>query len=812
VYKFWLRIKFMKNIKSILIINLFLFYCITAIPQEKTDAMLFGYVKSGGKHIPFVNIIIKGENMGTMTDASGHYKLANLPVGKVTVIAQALGYKTQEKEVMMKAGKVTELFFELEEDALHLEQVVITGTRTKHHIKDVPVRTEVITSKEIETKNAYNLYQALEGTPGIRVEKQCQFCNFTMIRMQGLGAEHTQVLINGQPIYSGLAGVYGLQQIGTINIDRIEVVKGAGSALYGSSAVAGAINIITQEPSFEPSIKAGLQFGKYNTNKYDISSSIRNEAGNIGLNIFAQKLTGDPIDETSDGTTRNEVKKKDGISDRVATNLNNAGFSLYINDIFSKSDKLILRGRYMYEKRQGGLMDDDYYKNPFTDDTECITTDRYESELSYNKKFKNNSDLNFSLAYVNHNRDATNDSYLGDYMETHNDSIPDLRNMRPYLANENSLTATLTYGIGIKNHQLLVGTQGYYNKLEESGMYVVVDAESDYLGESYRSVSNKSAIEFGAFLQDEWLITEKFTIVPGVRLDIHNSEEEYKADRQIFETSFFPKTKFDETSINPRIAAKYALSEKITLRINTGTGFRAPFGFSEDLHLCSGSPRVWKSSDLNPETSLSYNFSADYYGKKLRISTNIFRTDLKDKIAFIDADENISALGYDYQWENIDDAFVQGIELSLMANLIKDLDLGIDFTYNQGKYDNIREDWKETPYAENSKYISRFPETTGNIKIEYNPKNWNFYFTGNYQGKMYIDYFGQENRKIKKTTPFMIFNLRISKKFDIFKLYTGIDNIFNYIQDEKHTDDAAFMYAPVYGTMYYGGITIDLIK
>jgi len=802
----------MKNIISILAINLFLFLSITAISQVKTNAILSGNVKSGGKHIPFVNIIIKGTNIGTITDATGHYKLANLPTGKVTVIAQALGYKTREEEVEMKTGQVTELFFELEEDVLQLEQVVVTGTMTKHHIKDVPVRTEVITSKEIETKNAYNLFQALEGTPGIRVEQQCQFCNFTMIRMQGLGAEHTQVLINGQPLYSSLAAVYGLQQIGTIDIDRIEVVKGAGSALYGSSAVAGAINIITKEPSFEPSIKASLQFGKYNTNKYDISSSIRNENGNTGLSVFAQKLTGNVIDETSDGMTPDDVKKKDGISDRVATNLNNAGFCLYMRDIFLNNDKLIIRGRYLYEKRQGGILEDDYYKNPFTDGTECITTERYESELSYNKNFKNNSDLNLSLAYVNHKRDATNDSYLVDYMEIHNDSLPDLRNMRPYLAGENSLTVTLTYGIGIKNHHLLVGAQSYYNKLEESGMYVVVNAGSDYSGESYRSVSNKAASEFGTFLQDEWLITKKFTLVPGARLDIHNSEEEYKADRQVFETTLFPKTKFDETSINPRIAAKYELSEKITLRINTGTGFRAPYGFSEDLHLCSGSPRIWKSSGLKPETSISYNFSADYYGKKIRISTNIFRTDLKDKIAFVNAEENISAMGYDYQWENIDDAFVQGIELSFMAELINDLESGVDFTYNQGKYDNVREDWKETPYAENSRYISRFPMTTASIKIEYSPKNWSFVLAGNYQGKMYIDYFGDVTRKIKETSPFMLFNLRVSKKLNIFKLYAGADNIFNHIQDEKHTDDAAFMYAPVYGTMYYGGIAVDLTK
>lgn len=808
-----------KNNNIFILINLFLFFGINAFSQEKTDAMLFGDVKSksDGEHIPFANIIVKGTNIGTSTDVTGHYKLANLPVGKIIIIVSAIGYKTKEKEVVMEKGKALNLFFELEEDILLLEQVVVTGTRTEHYIKDVPVRTEVITAKEIESKNACNLYQVLEGMPGIRVEQQCQFCNFTMIRMQGLGAEHTQVLINGQPIYSGLACVYGLQQIGTTDIDRIEVVKGAGSALYGSSAVAGAINIITKEPALGPSTKVDLQFGKYHTNKYDISSSIRNEKGNLGLNVFAQKLTGDAIDETSDGMSRNQVKKKDGISDRVATNLNNAGFGLYITDILSQDDKIILRGRSLYEKRQGGLLNDDYYKNPLTDGTESITTNRYESELSYYIPFKNHSDLNIFLAYVNHNRDATNDSYLVDYMETHHDSVPDLRNMRPYLAKENSFTSTLTYGGKIGNHHLLLGIQVYNNKLEESGMYVVVNPESDYYSDSYRSVSQKAVIEFGIFIQDEWSVNKKFTIVPGVRLDKHNSEEEYKTDKQVFETILFPKTKFKETSVNPRIALKYEVSKKITLRATTGTGFRAPYGFSEELHLCSGSPRVWKSSNLKPERSASYNFSADYYGSIFRVSMNLFRTDLKNKIGFIGAGADVSSLGYDYQWENIDNAFVQGIEASVMLNLLKKLELGVDLTYNQGEYDNIREDWKATPYAEISKYISRFPKTTGNIKTEYNLKNWNFSLSGNYQGTMYIDYFNEDinpeigdQSRIKKTSPFMLFNTRVSAKINVFKFYAGINNIFDYVQDEKHIDDAAFMYAPTYGTMFYGGITIDI--
>jgi outer membrane receptor for ferrienterochelin and colicins len=800
--------------KKLFILLLGILSIYLANAQEKTDAMLFGDVKSATtkEHIPFATITVKGTKLGTAADESGHYKLAHLPLGRCTVIAQAVGYKSQEKEVYMEKGKAVNLFFELEDDVLNLEQVVVTGTRTAHYIKDVPVRTEVITAKAIEKKNAATLYEALEETPGIRVEQQCQYCNFSMVRMQGLGAEHTQVLINGQPMYSGLAGVYGLQQLSTVNIGRIEVVKGAGSALYGSSAVAGAINIITKEPSFIPTTTIDLQVGKYNTNKYAISSSMKNEKGNIGLTIYAQRFNKDAIDITGPGLTRSEVKNKDGISDRVESKLINAGFDLYVDHPFFSNDKLILRGRSVFENRAGGTITDDYFKNPLTDGTENITTDRYEAELQYTKETGNDAELNYSLAYVNHQRNATNDSFLGDYMDTHHDSVPDLRIMRPYLAFENTWTSTLSYTKQLGNHHLLGGVQYYSDNLEESGMYVVVSDESDFYGQTYRSVANKKAREFGAFVQDEWTVTEKLAIVPGIRLDFHHSEEIYSADQQIF-SSAFPKTSFEETTVNPRIAVKYELSPKITLRATTGTGFRAPYGFSEDLHLCSGSPRVWKSSDLKPETSVSYNLSADYYGARMRISANLFHTRLKDKIGFADAEPKVAALGYDYQWKNIDNAFVQGVELSVVTNLAKKLEMGVDFTVNRGKYDNAREDWLGTPFEERSRNIPRFPATTGNVRVEYTLGTWTFTLNGNYQGTMYIDYYSEEPdlSKIKKTNPFSLFNARMSKNLDHSKvIYGGVNNIFNYIQDERHLDDAAFMYAPVFGTMIYAGIAFNI--
>lgn len=794
---------------------------VTMTAQQKTDAMLFGdvRVKGNGDHIPYASVVVKGTQQGTMADHTGHFKLPHLPVGEVVVVARATGYKPAEFRVTMEAGKAVTVFFELETDVVLLTQMVVTGTRSEHTVRDVPVKTELITQREIQARNAGNLFEALECVPGVRVENQCQSCNFTMVRMQGLGAEHTQVLINGQPIYSGLAGVYGLQQLSTVDVSRIEVVKGAGSALYGSSAVAGAINIITREPNFAPGTTLDMQFGNHKSHRFDISSTLRNEKGNIGLILFARRTSEGIIDQTGAGMTRAEVMQTDGVADRVATSLFNAGFGLYINDLIIKNDRLVIRGKNILEQRDGGIITNDQYKNPYTEGTESILTDRYETELSYQARLRHSFNLEFSMAYINHRRKATNDSFLGDYLAMHGDTAPDVRDMRPYLAGEHTLTSTLTISRKFGKHQIITGIQGYNSRLEESGMYVVVDENSPFAGLAYRSVGKKRGNEIGLFVQDEWMVTPRLMVVPGVRIDRHTSGERYEADQQVSLNDNFPETSFGETSVNPRMAVKYEISKHLTLRANAGTGYRAPYGFSEDLHLCSGSPRVWKSSELLPETSLSFNLSLDYYHRSTTAGINLFRTNLKNKIGFTGASEEVAALGYDYEWQNIDNAHVQGIELAIKTALTKRFTLGVDLVFNQGLYDQEREDWAETPYAAMSRYISRFPATTGNIYLDYQRKTWNVLITGSYQGTMYIDYFNEEidpelgdQSKIKQTDPVFLLNASASKSFGKWRVYGGVKNMLNTIQDERHLDDAAFIYAPLYGRMIYAGVRIEISR
>lgn len=782
-----------------------------AMMAQKTDAMLFGDVKSkvDGKHIPYAKIQVKGTKLTTNCDKTGHFLLANLPVGQQVIVASSVGYQPQELTVTMRASTGTEVYFALEEEEQELNQVVVTGTRTQHFVKNVPIRTEVLTSRSIVNKNAQNLFEALEGVPGVRVEQQCQFCNFSTARMQGLGAEHTQVLVDGEPIYSGLAGVYGLQQLGTNDVDRLEIVKGAGSALYGSSAVAGAINIISKDPGYDSDLKADVQFGNWGFKSYNALASTRK--GNIGLSINAQHTESDAVDATQDGETRSVVKHKDGISDRVESRLTNLGFGLFLYSPFAKNDKLTLRGKVLNEHRAGGTMTDDLFRNPFSAGTEDITTNRLSADLAYKLPIGSKSELNFSTAYVHHLRNATNDTYLTSYMDSHNGSSPAVESMRPYIAKENTLTPSLTFTSRLGNHTLLFGAQSYFTRLRESGLYCVDDNTSAYYATSYTSRSKKDADEFGFFIQDEWNLLSNLTVVPGLRLDRHTSNESYTSSEKVFDSAF-PVTEFRKTSFNPRLAVKYELSPELIFRANVGTGFRAPYGFSEDLHLCSGSPRVWKSSELNGERAVSFNLSADYYAHDFQLSLNLFRTDLKDKIEFAPADDNVKKLGYTYQWENVDDAYVEGVELGVKWNPFHQLKTGFNWTFNRGKYRHVRSDWANTPYAEDSRNVSRFPAMTGDLNIEYTPGTWTFVMIGSLQGPMYIDYMKNEEiaEKIKKTNTFLLFNLRVAKRLGAFTVYAGGKNIFSYIQDEKHIDNAAFMYAPVYGATWYGGVSMDI--
>ncbi|MBS5980859.1 MAG: carboxypeptidase-like regulatory domain-containing protein, partial [Dysgonomonas mossii] len=229
----------------------------------RTDANIFGHVVNAktGEHIPFINVVLKNTTIGVSTDATGHYALTNLPEGKFIVVTQGIGYKPQEKEVELRRGKSIEINFEVEEDALNLNEVVVTAGRTSQKRTEAPVIVNTISTKMLETTQSVVLGEGLNFCTGLRYENDCQNCGFSQVRMNGMEGPYSQILINSRPIFSGLAGVYGLELIPSNMLERIEVVRGGGSVLYGSNAIAGTINLILKDPktnSFEAGLNTSL--------------------------------------------------------------------------------------------------------------------------------------------------------------------------------------------------------------------------------------------------------------------------------------------------------------------------------------------------------------------------------------------------------------------------------------------------------------------------------------------------------------------------------------------------------------------------
>jgi outer membrane receptor for ferrienterochelin and colicins len=193
------------------------------------------------------------------------------------------------------------------------------------------------------------------------------------------------------------------------------------------------------------------------------------------------------------------------------------------------------------------------------------------------------------------------------------------------------------------------------------------------------------------------------------------------------------------------------------------------------------------------------------------LGASFYHTGLQDKVGLVDASDDAASRGYTYEWENIDDAYVRGFEVYAGWRPALWLDMDVSATFNGGEYDNVRDDWVGTPYESDSKYISRFPRYTVGLDFTVSDRGWSL-VSGTYlTGPMYIDYYadGEGPTTIKETDPFWILNAKLSKRvFGGVSLYVGGRNLTDYVQPEKHTDDAAFLYAPVYGRMLYVGMGI----
>jgi outer membrane receptor for ferrienterochelin and colicins len=293
---------------------------------------------------------------------------------------------------------------------------------------------------------------------------------------------------------------------------------------------------------------------------------------------------------------------------------------------------------------------------------------------------------------------------------------------------------------------------------------------------------------------------------------MHSSDDKIAEDAA--EVAGLEYHTYDETAFNPRLAIRYSFNDNLIARASWGTGFRVPYLFAEDLHLCASSPRIYKGTDLSSEKSSSISGGFDWEVSSHQVGFNLFMTRISDKIEFIDPEGGEVPEGYDFRWANAGDATTSGVELYLIGVPNHWLEYGLDFGYTIAKYDEKRYG-EDVPGHENSDYIPRTPAITAGAKISAEVIDPLELTLGlNYTGSMYIDHVPEEDESmlmLEKTDAYTLINARIAYALSrSLKFYINVDNLTDYIQPTRDITDAAYMYAPIYGRTVSTGFTMDI--
>jgi outer membrane receptor for ferrienterochelin and colicins len=762
------------------------------VKKPKTDAMLFGHVKSGSEHIPFATIAIEGTTIATSADGTGHFKMTNLPVGKQTVVVSAVGYKNFKKEIVLKRGEGVTLYAELKPDVIGIEQVVVSADRNEKSRKETPSIVNTINPKLFQRTQNVTLSEGLNFSPGLRMENNCQNCGFSQIRMNGLEGPYSQILINSRPIFSGLAGVYGLELIPANMIERVEVIRGGGSSMYGSNAIAGTINLITKDPisnRFSASVQQGYNgvgenydaAGDYSIN---LNGSLVSDDYKTGLSIFGFHRQRDPFDANGDDFS--ELSTIENVT---------VGGQLYQR--MGQRGKLSLDYFHINESRRGG--------NKFN-------VPLHEADIAESvDHLINSAALNFDLLMREHDKlsifasgqTVNRDSYYGAgqdlsaYGETEDFTWSA---GAQYIRHINRLLfapADIIVGLESNGSNLTDTKLGYYNP------------ETDSHAENTLIADQKMATQAG-FFQSEWKLN-KLVFSAGVRFDHYSISDEIHSAEDV-----------NGNVLSPRISLLYNLTDNIQFRTGFARGFRAPQIFDEDLHIeTSGSRQVLhrNADDLRQESSNSFTASLDFSnfngGWQYQFLAEGFYTQLIDPFAneFGDPNENGMVI---YTRVNAEEgAKVMGVNLEMNASPSNYLQLQSGFTFQKSQYEEPQE-FDETRFF-------RTPNTYGYISLNYSPAPlFDLALTGNYTGPMLVPYFGPrlenpEAGQLNKSDAFfetglkLTYDIRITESV-VVQANGGVKNLFNSYQDDFDTGidrDPAYIYGPLSPRTIYFGVKIE---
>ena len=750
-----------------------------------TDANVFGHVKDAqtGEHVPFVVIKVKGTTIVTTTDNTGHFFLKNLPEGTFGIEARYLGYSSQTINVTIKKNKSQEVNFTLNPSDTDIDEVVVSANRNETKRSMAPNLVNVIGSKVFDITQSTCLAKGLNFQPGVRTEDDCQNCGFTQVRINGLDGHYSQILVNSRPVFSSLNGVYGLEHIPANMIDRVEVVRGGGSALFGASAIGGTINIITKEPLHNSASFAHNFMSQGGANSFDNVTtgnvSLVTNDNKAGVYAYGQTRTRQGYDYDGDGYTE-------------LPELNNQTFGLNSFLRLNPYSKLSLQYHGIHEFRRGGnkLNQAPHEANI----AEQVEHNIQGGGLTYDFYSPNEKDR--LSAYFSFQTTARK-SYYGGIGEG---------------TEENKETAEKAYGT-THNFTYVAGTQYVHSfdkllfmpsDLTLGGEYNFDGLKDFIIGYDRHFKQNVCIGSF--FFQNEWK-NKQWSFLVGGRLDKHNL-----VDHIIF---------------SPRANLRFNPTENVNLRITYADGFRAPQAFDEDLHVgVVGGERLVTTlaKNLKEERSNSFSVSADLYHRFGNVQTNLliegFYTDLNNVFALRQLSQPDAQGNTVQERYNAYGAKVLGLNIEGKATFTRWFSLQAGVTLQQSHY-NEAIAWNDEVPEQKFKKMMRTPNIYGYFTASFTPiKRLTASVTGNYTGSMLVGHAagsGVDEPVAVNTPNFMEVNMKLAYDFPIYKYINlqvngGIQNITNAYQkdfDKGWNRDSGYIYGPSLPRSYFVGVKVS---
>ena len=750
---------------------------------KNTDANVYGHVKDAktGEHLPYVLVQLKGTTIATTTDKTGHYFLKNLPEGTFVVEAKYLGYASQSKTINVKHDTSKELNFSLSPSDMNLDEVVVSANRNETKRRLAPNLVNVIGGKLFDITQSTCLAQGLNFQPGVRTEDDCQNCGFTQVRINGLDGHYSQILVDSRPVFSSLNGVYGLEQIPANMVDRVEVVRGGGSALFGASAIGGTINIITKEP-----IRNSASFGHTFMSQGGANSFDNVTTGNVSLVTDDNKAGVYAYGQTR---TR-QGYDHDGYTELPELKSQTFGLNSYLR--LSPFSKLSLQYHGIHEFRRGGNKLD--LIAHVANVTEQVEHNIQGGGLTYD--FFSPDEKNRLSAYFSFQTTARK-SYYGGIGEGTEEDIEAAE--KAY-----GTTHDLTYVAGTQYvhsfgkllfmpSDLTLGAEYNFDGLKD----VILGYDRHF----------KQDVRIGSFFfQNEWK-NKQWSFLLGGRLDKHNL--------------------MDHVIFSPRANLRFNPTENVNLRLTYAGGFRAPQAFDEDLHVgvVGGERLVTVLADnLKEERSNSFSLSADLYHKFGSVQTNLliegFYTDLNNVFALRQLDQPDAQGNTVQERYNAYGAKVLGLNIEAKAMFTRWFTLQAGITLQQSHYDEAIA-WNDEVPEQKYKKIMRTPNTYGYFTATFTPvKRFTASLTGNYTGSMLVGHSagsGVEEPVAVNTPKFMEVNMKLAYDFPVCKYLTlqvngGIQNITNAYQndfDKGWNRDSSYIYGPSLPRSYFVGVKVS---